>query len=155
MTLDLIPELVVAVVSANAVVGRALELLLRSTQFSVRLLTGSSLDKPGSLDGVQLVLLGPGLGSERRQTLMGLISSGPSEARIPVLELVDSVRAAQQVEDRHFVSWPCRAEDLKREIMATLLARSEASQDDRVSGRDGWGPQTSKKREVLDDHGVG
>lgn len=145
MTLAHTPTAVVAIVCGNAIVGRALELLLRSTRFSVRLLNGSYLDKPGCLDGVQLLLLAPGLDPERREALLKLIDNGPSAARIPVLELVDSARAAQ-VGDGNFISWPCRAEELKREIKTALLARSESSQDGHKAGRDGQGLQTPQKK---------
>ncbi len=135
MTLDLTPTSVVAVVCGNTIVGRALELLLRSTHFSVRLLVGSSLDNPRCLDGVQLLLLAPGLDLKRREALLELIDNRPpAAARIPILELVDSARAAQEEEkemgDGHFISWPCRAEDLKQKIKGMLLAGSEESHED-------------------------
>ena len=154
MTLERTSTSVVAVVSGNVIVGRALELLLRSTRFSVRLLVGACLDKPGCLDEVQLLLLAPGLDPGRRESLLGLIDSEPSAAKIPVLELADSAQAAQ-VGDENFISWPCRAEDLKREIKASLLAGSEESQDGHGAGQNGQGLQTPKKREVLDDQCVG
>ena len=148
MTIECTPASVVAVVSGNMIVGRALELLLRSAQYSVRLLVGPSFDKPGMLDGVQLLLLAPGLDAVRRETLLGTIDSVSSSVRVPVLELVDATRAAQAGDEENFVSWPCRAEDLKREIQATLFADSEDIQNGHEAGRDGQGVQTVKQTEV-------
>jgi hypothetical protein len=127
VTLDHFPTSV-AIVGGDAIVGQALELLLGSADFSARFLSEPSLEEPGWLDGVKLLLLAPGLDSERRKALLRLIDERPSEPRIPVLELVDSARA-EQAGDGHFVSWPCRAEELKRRVTDALLGRSEASQD--------------------------
>lgn len=110
---------VVLILGGNWVVGRALGLLLQNAEYKVRFLVGSSLDQPGLLDGVQLLLLAPGLGPEFRDALLGMINGRPLEARIPVLELVDNDRAAQ-VGDGRFVPWPCRAEELKRQITIAL-----------------------------------
>jgi hypothetical protein len=119
----------VAIIGGDAIVGQALELLLGSADFSARFLSEPSLDELGWLDGVKLLLLAPGLDSERREALLELIDGRPSGSKIPVLELVDSARAAQAGEG-NFVSWPCRAEELKRRVTDALLGRSEASQDD-------------------------
>ena len=132
----------VAIVSGNTIVGRALELLLWSAQYSVRLLVYPSFDKPGLLNGVQLLLLAPGLDGVRREALLGVIDSVPS-VKVPVVELVDATQAAQ-AGDGHFVSWPCRLEDLKREIKAALLAGSEDTQSSHEASRDGQGVQNPK-----------
>jgi hypothetical protein len=128
VTPDRIPTSV-AIIGGDAVVGQALELLLGSADFSARFLFEPSLDEPGWLDGIKLLLLAPGLDSERRKALLELIDSRPLGSRILVLELIDSARAAQ-VGEGHFVPWPCRAEELKRQVTAALLGRSDASQDD-------------------------
>lgn len=145
MTLESNPASVVAIVSGNAIVGRALEVLLRSAQYSVRLLADPSFDKPGLLDGVQLLLLAPGLDAVRHETLLGTIDGVSSSVRVPVLELVDATQAAQ-AGDGHCVSWPCRSEDLKREIKAALFAGSEDTQSSHEAGRDGQGVQNSKTK---------
>ena len=120
----------VLVLGRDAVVGKALELLLRSADYNVKFLTEPSLDEPGLLDGVQLLLLAPGLSAKRREALLTLVSSMPVAVRIPVLELASNIKRAQ-VGTGHLVPWPCRAEDLERRIKAALLAGSETSQDGR------------------------
>jgi hypothetical protein len=129
VTPDRVPTSVVAVVSGDTIVGKALQLLLQGAGFSVRFLVGPSFDEPGLLDEVQLLLLAPGLSPKRRDALLELINRRPLAARIPVLELLDN-SGATQAEDGHFIPWPCRAEELKRQITAALLARSEAARDE-------------------------
>lgn len=133
VTLDRTAIPTVAVFGRDTVVGQALELLLRSADCNVRFIAEFSLGEPGLLDGVQLLLLAPGLSTECYETLLALVDSQPSVA-IPILELVDDDREAQvgetQVGSGHFaVPWPCRAEKLKRQMEAALLAGSGASQD--------------------------
>lgn len=113
----------VLIVGGNAVVGRALEMLLRAAaDFNVRFLTESSLDEPGLLDGVQLLLLTPGLGSKRYEALLTLVSRYPLAAKIPLLRLVSANLAVQDGE-KNFVPWPCRVEELKERISAALLSQ--------------------------------
>jgi hypothetical protein len=125
----------VVIVGGDAIVCRALELVLGSADLSARFLSEPSLEESGWLDGVKLLLLAPRLDSERRKALLELIDERPSGLRIPVLELVDGARAAQ-AGDGHFVPWPCRAEELKRRVTDALLGRSEPSQDDHAAGQD-------------------
>jgi hypothetical protein len=134
VTLARVPTSLVAIVGEDAIVGKALELVLGSADFSARFLSEPSLEEPGWLDGIKLLLLAPRLDSERRKALLEFIDSRPSGSRIPVLELIDSAQAAQ-VGDGYFVPWPCRAEELKQRVTDALLGRSEASQDDHEAGQ--------------------
>jgi hypothetical protein len=121
----------VLVLGADGVVGRALELLLRSADSDVRFLDASYLDELTTLKGVGLVLLCPGFSAARRATLLTLIESTPVTQEIPILELVENpehVRAGS----RRLLPWPCRAEDLKRQINAALLSKSRV---DRGEGK--------------------
>jgi hypothetical protein len=155
VTLEHVPTSVVAITGGNAIVGRALELLLRSIDFRAKYLFDPSLDDPELFSGAKLLLLAPGLDSERREALLRLINSKPSVARIPVLELINHARAAQ-VGDGHFVPWPCRAEELKRQVTDTLFDRSEASKDGHEAGQVGQECQALQKEkgEVTNDQGV-
>lgn len=135
---------VVLILGGNWVVGRALRLLLRDAEYKVRFLIGPSLDEPGLLDGVQLLLLAPGLGAEFRDALLALVGGRPLAARIPVLELVDNPRSVGDGVE-HTVPWPCRAEELKRKIKALLLNKPG-------EGRDGRGSQVPQEgRGAIDD----
>ncbi len=128
MNSNRIPSLVkVFVLSGDRIVGQALELLLRSANYSVKFLTKSALEEPGSLDGAHVLLLGPGLDRERREALLRRIESMTASAEISILELVADTEAAQVGSGR--LVWPCRTEDLKRQIKAALHAKSEAGQE--------------------------
>ena len=115
----------VLVLGEDGVVGRALELLLRSADYDVRFLEASSLDELKTLEGVGLVLLCPGFSAKRRETLLTLIESTPVTVEIPILELAENPEGVR-VGSRHLLPWPCRAEDLKRQINAVLLSESGA-----------------------------
>jgi hypothetical protein len=115
----------VVVLSEDGVVGRALELLLRTTDYSVRFLADPSSLDPRLFEEVQLLLLTPGSNAERREAFE-IVKSAPDAARISILELVTDAREAQ-VGSGNYLTWPCRTEELKRQIN-TLLVGFEASE---------------------------
>ncbi len=113
------------VLGEDWVVGRALELLLQSADYDVRFLDSSSFDELTTLEGVGLVLLCPGFSAERRATLLAIIEGTPVTREIPILELAENPERAL-AGPRRLLPWPCRAEDLKRQINAVLLGESGA-----------------------------
>ncbi len=145
------PELVpaapqVVILGGGLLVGRALELLLRSADCNVRFLGEpslhvSELGGPGPLDGVRLLILAPGVSAGCREDVLALIGARTAEARIEVLELVDD-RQEVLVGAREVLPWPCRTEDLKRRVMAALLDGSGASQG-------GWSPSGLQKASEM------
>jgi hypothetical protein len=118
---------VVLAVSGDPVVGRALVLLLRGCRYDARFLPASSLGEPGSLEGVQLLLVTPvpGLSAERREAFSASLRDATRIAEMPVLELVLSSggapRGGARAESERAVPWPCRGEELERRIEAALL----------------------------------
>ncbi len=111
----------VIVVSGDPVVGRALELLLRSVGYGARFATADSLDEPSLLDGVRLLLFFTvGLSPERREAAMSLVESTPGTAGIPILNLVSSLDGVQ-AGAKDLVLWPCLVEELRRQIEAALV----------------------------------
>ncbi len=100
--------------------GGALELALRNAGYRARFLDPTLADEPaGLLNGDKLVLLGPRLGAEDKKALLLGMRSIPGKAQVPVLELVaalDGLAEGPVVR----VAWPCRMEDLLREIEAAL-----------------------------------
>jgi hypothetical protein len=73
------------------------------------------------LRDVDILLLGRGLGDDRREDFLRAMSSTLQTATIPVLSLSPSDKGMLFKEDR-LVPWPCRIEDLTREIEAALRA---------------------------------
>ncbi len=127
----------VVIVGGDVLVGRALELLLRSADCDVRFLGEPSLDESelgasGLLDGVHLLILAPRASAGCREVALALIDARTAEARIEVLELADD-RQEVLVGAREVLPWPCRTEYLKRRVMAALLDGPGTSQG-------GWGP---------------
>jgi DNA-binding response OmpR family regulator len=113
----------VAILSGDPLVGRALELLLRGAGYEVRLLAElDAVRVEDQLHGVDVLILDRGLSDGRREDFMGSMATTLETATIPVLSLSPGSEDKPVEEDR-VVPWPCKIEDLVREIEA---ARSEA-----------------------------
>jgi hypothetical protein len=145
---DLAVPAMVAIVGGSAVVGQVLKLLLQDADYDTKFIPEQSLDEPGSLDEIQLLLFPPGLSAESRRAVAKLIADRSLEARIPILELTWNAQA-EYAEVGNFVRWPCRVEELKRQIKAFLLDSSGMSQDGQVQ----QGPQEEK--ETIHDQSAG
>ncbi len=126
----------VIIVGGSALVGRSLELLLWSADCSVKFLGEPSLGRLALgeswlLDSIRLLILAPVASLRCREAVLELVGTRNSaEARIEILELIaDDQRV--QVPPWRFLPWPCRTEDLKRQVMATLFDGPGASRDSR------------------------
>ncbi len=142
----------VLIVGGNAIVGHALELLLGSSECKVKFLSETFLEKPGLLDGLQLLLVAPGLRNECREALLESVESMPVGERVLVLELVSNIPGAQQDGAGHLVLWPCQPEELERRIKAALLDGSKTSQDVVVLSQDGQHSQTRQEDQAREEH---
>lgn len=112
----------VAILSGNPLVDRVLELLLEDAGYEVRLLEElEAFRVEDLLDGVDVLLIGRGLGDDRREDFLRAMVSTLETATIPVLALTPGPKGALAEEDR-LVPWPCRIEDLAREIDAAAQA---------------------------------
>ena len=117
----------VVAVCGDPVVGRALVLLLQGPRYDVRFVPTPSLSDPGSLEGVQLVLLTLTweLNGEGRDALLASLRGAPGAVEAPILELTSSGGARNgeaRVAPEHTVPWPCSTEELERRIQDALLA---------------------------------
>ena len=110
----------IAILGGNAVVGRALEVLLGGVGYEVRLLGKPDAFVPEEiLDGVDVLLLGPSLGADHREDYLMAMASTPRMAAIPILSFSPGLKGTVAEEDR-LVPWPCKIEGLAREIEAAL-----------------------------------
>lgn len=126
-------------ICGDPVVSRLLVLLLEDSGYEVRFLPRLSLNEPGALEGVRLLLLTPTpeLSSERRAALLASLKDIQEAAGLIVLELVtlsderrrEEARDDSRGESWHLVPWPCRLPELKRRIEAALLTNSDAGSD--------------------------
>ncbi len=121
----------VAILSGDPMVGRALELLLEGAGYEVRLLEEPDATRVEDLLGdIDVLILDRNLSNGRREDLMGALASTLETATIPVLSLSSGSEGTSAREDR-VVPWPCKIEDLAREIEA---ARREAGGGGPVEG---------------------
>jgi hypothetical protein len=112
----------------DAVVGRALMLLLRSSGYEVKFLpAASSLAHPLPLKGSSLLVLAPTpqVGEKERQAFLGSLRNTSEAATIPVLELgmpgeETQEESAKRDASWHYVPWPCRSEELEEWIVAVV-----------------------------------
>jgi hypothetical protein len=110
----------------DPVIARALVLLLRSSAYKASFLSTSSLEKPGALEDVRLVLLAPapGLSIQDRESQLASLRVMSRAAKIPVLELVETSKEKPEGPAReaswHILPWPCGIEELERQIEAVL-----------------------------------
>lgn len=121
-------QITVAILGGDPVVGRTLELMLKSAGYDARFLNGSFIEKPAELPGeVGLVILTPGLHHKGRERFLNDRENGSGAAtKVPVLELV-SASERERANQLGYVLWPCRVKDLDWEIDATLQCVSRAS----------------------------
>ena len=117
----------IVAICGDPVVGRTLALLLRSSLYDARFMTASSLDEPGSLEDVRLVVLTPTweLNAGGCEALLASLRDRSDAAKVPILELISASGGARNghawLRPDHTVSWPCTTEELERRIEAALL----------------------------------
>jgi hypothetical protein len=111
---------IVAILGGNAVADRALEALLRGAGYVTHLIEEPITGKAEELiRDAQLLLVAPSVGHGSRQNLLGGVGGAPGKPPVPVLTLamIPETRSSDQT---GLIAWPCRLEDLEREIDAVL-----------------------------------
>ena len=119
------------VVCGDPVVGRALALVLRDSRYDARYLPLYPPGESGSLEGVQLLLLGPAprLSAGRREALSTLLKHEAAAAGVTVLELGPASGRETRGRSGRRVTWPCSVEQLKRRIEEALPPEPEETAD--------------------------
>jgi DNA-binding response OmpR family regulator len=112
----------VAILGTNTVVNSALSLLLNGAGYDVRRI---ERDLPGLanglLEGVDLLLLAPGLSHGPREGILTTVRDNPTTAHTPVLTLSSALGEALGDESgQEVVAWPSPIEELARRIEAVL-----------------------------------
>jgi DNA-binding response OmpR family regulator len=116
------PTTVVAVLGANPVVNNALALLLSGAGYDTRRI---ERDMPGLanglLEGVDLLLLTPGISNGPREGILSVVRDNPTTAQMPVLTLSSAIGEALGDEGGQVVvAWPSSIVELVRQIEAVL-----------------------------------
>ena len=112
----------VAIFCGDPLVGGTLALTLCGAGHRARFLDPSPADEPAALlNGHTLVLLGPRLDARVKEALLLGIRSRPGKkARVTVLELVASTQGPADGRVVR-VAWPCKMEDLLRQVETALV----------------------------------
>lgn len=125
---------IIVVVGGDAVVGHALQLLLRGSGYDARVEALSTFGAGGAPLDAGLILLAPGLDEWDRGAVLAYVDAVHRGGGLPVVELVPAATSVPR--DGHvLLPWPCRTEDLEREIGAALegargrVGRSAADQE--------------------------
>jgi hypothetical protein len=114
----------VAIIGDNLVVDDVLKLLLQEAGYNTLLLAEPATDKLEQLlVDVQLLILTPPRDVTRRKAFLSTAISRQTMTKIPVLELLTVPADGEQTTSPGYsVGWPCRIEELARQIEAALLA---------------------------------
>lgn len=120
----------VIIFGGDPVVGRALELLLRTANYAAKYLAGDALDCVESPGRARVLLLSPGWDSEAYKAAVAVTSGASGAAEVTVLELGEPSDGGASDPRRH-VPWPCRAEELSRRIDAAFDRRFEQAREER------------------------
>lgn len=114
----------IAVVYGDPVVGQALALLLRGSDYGIRQVPVGSLQDPAFmvhiLEGVVVVVLAPGIDAGLRDTFLERLREEERYRRISVLELGTPPEGARHSAD-YSARWPSGTEDIKQRIERMIL----------------------------------
>ena len=122
------------VVSGDPFGSRILALLLRDSGYRAEFLAIWSLDEPGALEDVQLLVLTPTwalLSIEERKALVASLREMTRDRGLIVIELIslseerraeeeEEEEAQEELPSHKKVPWPCGIEELEQRIEAAL-----------------------------------
>jgi hypothetical protein len=116
------------VISGDPLTSRILALLLRDSGYRAEVMSISSLNDPGALEDVQLLVLTPTrawLSTEERKVLWASLRETTRDMGLIVMELITVSKERHAVEEAqelpsHKVLWPCPVDELEQRIEATL-----------------------------------
>ena len=119
----------VAILGTNTAVNSALALLLKGAGYDTRRVEKRDVQglANGLLEGVDLLLLAPGLSNAPRETLLTIVKNNPLTARLPVLTLSSAIGEGLSGDEggQELLAWPSPIEELVLRIEAVLApARS-------------------------------
>lgn len=109
----------IVVVGGDAVVGHALKLLLRGSGYDARVEALATFKTEGAPSDAELILLAPGLDEQGRGRVLDSVAAAHRSDDLPVVELVPAT-ASWPREGHALLPWPCRTEDLEREVEVAL-----------------------------------
>jgi hypothetical protein len=120
------------VTSGDPLESRSLALLLQNSGYQAKFLLIASLNEPGALEDVQLLVLTPtrGLSTEDRKALLASLKEIPRYRKLILMELISLSEERREEEEEeeeeaqelpsHKVIWPCAIDELEQRIDAAL-----------------------------------
>jgi len=93
--------------------------LLRGPGYDARSEALSTFDARGAPLDAELILLAPGLDELDRSPVLTSVDADHRGDDLPVVELVPATKARPK-EGHAFLPWPCRTQDLEREVEVAL-----------------------------------
>jgi hypothetical protein len=119
-------EITIAIVGGNTVAGHALSLLLKGAGYETIILktppTGPEGNLPGAAD---LLLVSPGLLSERRETILAALRRSGRKLHIPVLAFSSAIEEGLFGAESSGATWPVEFGGLAHAIEAALGGKAE------------------------------
>jgi CheY-like chemotaxis protein len=116
------PSTTIAILDSNKVVSNALSLLLKGLGYDTKLIeAGPAGLADGLLDGVNILLLAPGLSTGVRDALLSVVRDNLKTAQMPVITL--SATAGEALDDESgalLVPWPSPVTMLAQQIETIL-----------------------------------
>ncbi len=114
------PQVTVAIVGKDPLIGQVLESLLQAAGYGTQFVTYPVTDDPHNMFAdAHIVLLMPGLSSISREGCLISKVTTAAATKTPILELIPEPDEVPSLRARP-VRWPCRLEQLRREIEAAL-----------------------------------
>jgi hypothetical protein len=116
---------VVGIIGNDPLISRTLGLLLEGAGYEARSLDEAAVfeDPSVALTGVDLVLLLPLLGDERKGELLGVVKGAPTTADVPVISLSTDMKAELEERTESVLPWPWSTQALVRAIEQAVHAR--------------------------------
>lgn len=119
----------IALLGGDSVVGQALSLLLRGVGYETRTLDAPPSGLPEDLlEGVDLLLISPGLVNGRREESLTALRGARERMGVPVLELPSVLREGLLDDEVGVVPWPINIDGLSCEIEGALEAAAQEIQ---------------------------
>ena len=116
---------VVGIIGNDPLISRTLGLLLEGAGYEARSLDEAAVfeDPSVALTGVDLVLLLPLLGDERKGELLGVVKGAQTTADVPVISLSTDMKAELDERTDSVLPWPWSTQALVRAIEQAVHAR--------------------------------
>jgi hypothetical protein len=120
----------VAILGRNAVIGKALESLLRSADYVARFFSEYPEEEVEPLGGAKVALILPALSSRHQESLITLIRNTPSTTNLPLIELITTPHENDDGQVTR-VPWPCSMENLRQSIDEKLVTTLQGDTETR------------------------